>query len=189
MNPWFIFLGAVLLASRVFAGEVTSTCGTNLMLGSFELKDQFNTTQLLVFPRTNLLVLTVADQKGSEQIAAWVRPLKERFPHGLSIEGVADVSRLPLFLRPLVRREFKTKFERPVMLDWSGAVVKQLPCAPDVANVFLMATNGAVLGTFQGAIETNRRAELIGLIETHAVAERSPRIDAERTARRLVTER
>lgn len=167
MNRWLIFFVAGLLASRAFAGEVAPARGPQVTLGSFELKDQHQQSHRFTFPRTNLLILTVADQKGSEQVASWVRPLKERFPHGLPIEGVADLSVVPAFLRPLVRREFRSKFEHPVMLDWSGNLVKQLHCAPAVVNVFAVATNGAVLWVSHGAAETTKLAELFRLIDAH----------------------
>lgn len=189
MSRWSILLGAGLLASRVFAGEVAPAHGTNFTLSSFELKDQHQQTHHFTFPRTNLLVLTVADQKGSAQVAAWVRPLKERFPQGLPIEGVADVSSVPGFLRPLVRREFKTQFEHPVMLDWSGKFVRQLPCAPDAANVFLVATNGTVLRMFQGAVEANKLAVLFRLIEAQGIGAASVDVNAARTMGGVVVDR
>lgn len=160
------------------------------MLAAFELKDQHQQTHRFAFPRTNLLILTVADQKGSEQVASWVRPLKERFPHGLPIEGVADLAIVPAFLRPLVRREFKSQFEHPVMLDWSGNMGKQLYCLPGTVNVFAVATNGAVLWNSRGAAETNKLAELIRLIEVHRIKPATPDFDQAMTAgrRRLTPE-
>jgi hypothetical protein len=165
MKRWVTLIGVALMVGPALAAEDVSTCATNITLGSFELKDQHQRSHHFDFPRTNLFILTVADQKGSEQIAAWVRPLKERFPEGLPIEGVADVSSVPGLLRPLVRREFKNKFERPVMLDWSGDLVKQLNCQPGVANVFAVATNGALLWNSFGAAEANKLAELFRLVE------------------------
>lgn len=165
MNRPLLLLVALVYAKSALAWQPSPAGPTNVMLASFELKDQHQQTHRITFPRTNLMILTVADQKGSKQVAAWVRPLKARFPEGLPIEGVADVSIVPGFLRPLVRREFKSRFEHPVMLDWSGEVVQRLRCAPDVANVFLVATNGAVLWQHCGPVETNRLAELIQLIE------------------------
>jgi hypothetical protein len=165
VKRWVILIGAGLLAGPALMAEDAPSGATNVTLSSFELKDQHQRSHHFDFPRTNLFILTVADQKGSEQIAAWVRPLKERFPEGLPIEGVADVSSVPGLLRPLVRREFKNKFERPVMLDWSGDLVTQLNCQPGVVNVFAIATNGALLWNSFGAAEANKLAELFRLVE------------------------
>lgn len=173
----FSLVLALLAATR--ADEPRGLPQTPLHLDNVELKDQFNETRRLSFPRTNLLVLTVADQQGAKQVAAWVRPLKERFPEGLPIEGVADVSRVPALLRPLVRREFKQQFEHPILLDWSGRVVRQLDCAPEVVNVFAVATNGAVLWTGRGPAETNQLAELMRLLETHHNRQPSPPLEIE----------
>ena len=162
----FLF-GFLLLAVSACGEELPKHSATNLTFRAFELPDQFGELQRITFPRTNLLVITIADHKGSEQVAAWVRPLKERFPDGLPIEGVADVSSVPALLRPLVRREFKKKFNRPVMMDWSGGVVKPLACAPNVANVFVVATNGAVLLRFAGPADAERFVQLFAIVKSH----------------------
>lgn len=184
MKRWVILICATLVVSRALAAEDALYGSTKITLSSFELKDQHQQTHRFTFPCTNLLILTVADQKGSAQVAAWVRPLKERFPHGLPIEGVADLSIVPAFLRPLVRREFKSKFEHPVMLDWSGNLVRKLNCLPGTVNIFAVATNGAVLWNSHGAAETNKLAELIRLIEAHRVGTVPPEFDEAMTAGR-----
>jgi len=184
VKRWFILIAAALVVSRALAVEDALNRSNKITLSSFELKDQHQQTHRFAFPRTNLLILTVADQKGSEQVASWVRPLKERFPDGLPIEGVADLSIVPVFMRPLVRREFKNKFEHPVMLDWSGRVVKLLNCAPEVVNIFAVATNGAVLWTFRGPVETNNLAELLRLIDAHRIEPASPGFNEARTGGR-----
>ena len=45
---------------------------------SIELRDQYDAQQRLTFPTPNVVVLTIADKKGSEQIDGWVAALKAR---------------------------------------------------------------------------------------------------------------
>lgn len=162
----FALLAALLaFAGNTLAAEPTKTAETNLVFRSFELPDQFGVAQRMMFPRTNVMVITVADHKGSEQVADWVRPLKTRFPEHLPIEGVADVSSVPALLRPLVRREFKKRFTRPVMLDWSASVVKPLNCVPQVANVFVVATNGSVLLKLDGTVSEPALTQLFRILD------------------------
>jgi hypothetical protein len=53
----------------VSAGEVTApTTNTSITL---DLRDQFGRMQKLSFPTTNITLLTIADKKGSEQVASW----------------------------------------------------------------------------------------------------------------------
>src|SRR4051794_6077828 len=73
----------------------------------FELKDQHNVTRTYQFPRDKISLLTVADRKGSDQIEAWVRPIKQRYGNRIDIDGVADMSTVPTGLRTLVRNAFK----------------------------------------------------------------------------------
>lgn len=159
-----LFVVALLLAGSCRASEA-ATGRTNFWLSSFALADQSNQPHQVTFPRTNLLVLTVADHKGSQQVESWVRPLKARFPANLAIEGVADVSSVPGLLRPLVQREFKKNFTYPVMLDWSGKVVKPLDCVGDAVNVFAVASSGEVLARFSGPANTNQLAQLVAILE------------------------
>lgn len=138
-------------AAATCAEDETKRAHTNsLRVTTISLPDQYGHQRTFAFPQPGVSVLTVADQKGSEQIAGWVQTLKQRFPEGLPIEGVADVSRVPRLLRPLVRKRFVEKVPHPVMLDWDGKIVNQLFCKPGVANIFLLSTNGAVLMALHG---------------------------------------
>lgn len=130
-----------------------------------ELRDQFEVLRVLVFPTTNLTLLTIADKEGSAQLAAWVTPLKERFPNGLVIEGIADVSAVPRPLRGMVRRQFKKAQSHSVMLDWSGQTTKQFAIAPNQANVLLVDRNGSILKRLAGKATDAAIKELCETIE------------------------
>jgi hypothetical protein len=131
------------------------------------LMDQFNQPQSLVFPQPAISVLTVADRKGSEQITAWVKSLKERLSQGIRIRGVADVSTVPRVLRPFVRKRFAEKFKHPVMLDWEGRLVGQLNPRRRVANVYLLGTNGVVLLALSGEVTTSALEQLAAVIDNN----------------------
>ena len=116
--------------------------------------------------------MDAADHKGSEQIEAWVRPMKKRNSYRIAIEGMADASRVPATLRRLVRRWFKEKFLNPVMLDWTGKVVKRLKPAPSVANIYAVHTNGMVLLNRPGAADEKKLARLFPVLDAHSPAGR-----------------
>lgn len=155
---WLWALGC---AGLLRADESNPCPGTNhLKVMTLSLPDQFGRERTLSFPQPTLSVLTVADQKGAEEITAWVQSLKGQLGVELPIEGVADVARVPRLLRPLVRKRFSEKVKHPVLLDWEGGVVSQLRCQPNTANVFLLSTNGEVLLTLHGAVDVMKLEQL-----------------------------
>ena len=141
----------ITLLSTVLMREVVaqSRAVTNAP-AKIELSDQFEVKQSLVFPTTNLTFLVIADKVGSEQLAAWVSPVKERFGEAAAIVGIADVSAVPRPMRGLVRKKFKKSQAHSVMLDWSGETVKAFACAPERANVFVLDDKGRIVKRLTG---------------------------------------
>ena len=121
-----------------------------------ELHDQFDAPQTLSFPATNVTLLTIADKKGSEQVAGWVAPLKQRFGKRIDIRGLADVSTVPRPLRGMVRMKFRRLHTYPIMMDWSGEAVKAFTYVPDNANVLVLDARGQILKRISG--EANPKA-------------------------------
>lgn len=120
----------LLLAMAASAGELPN---------SIELEDQFGTKHTLQLNTNRIVVLTVADQKGSSQVDAWVVRLKERFGNQIELHGIADIGGAPAFLRGRISRKMKESRKHPVLLDWSGSISKRLEAKPGVANIFLMS--------------------------------------------------
>jgi hypothetical protein len=148
-SPLFILLTAWLVAASAVAGENNRVVPTNAP-ARIELRDQFDWPRALVFPTTNITLLTIADKAGSEQIAAWVAPVKDRFKDAVLIEGIADLSAVPRPLRGLVRSRFQKAQTHPVMLDWSGEVVKSFAVLPDRVNIFVLDEEGKILKRITG---------------------------------------
>lgn len=111
---------------------------------SLELRDQHDAPQRLAFPGTNVVVLVIADKKGSEQIDGWVVAIKTRYAERIELRGLADLGSVPWFLRGKVRTGFQEAITYPVMLDWSGKVSPQFGYQADVANVLVIARDGSI---------------------------------------------
>jgi hypothetical protein len=139
-----------------------------------ELKDQFESPQILAFPSTNLTVLTIADHKGSEQIAGWVAPVKERYGLRVAISGIADVSAVPGWLRGVVRKKFQQRQSYPVMLDWSGDTVKAFAFVKDCVNVFLLDEQGRMLKRFIGEAKPSELEQLYATIDQALAGKQHP---------------
>lgn len=146
-------------------GNPLSATSTNLVCPSFQLHDQFNVLHEFSFPRTNLLILTIADKEGHEQVDGWVQPLKAQFADRIAIAGIADVRGVPGFLRNSIRERFRKVRTHPVMMDWGGAVIKLLPVEKRRANVFVLSPSGVVLFRTGGEANPNAVKTLLATIE------------------------
>lgn len=114
-------------------------------LGSFELADQFGTVHRVAFPREKPLLLLVGDRRGSEEVDAWIDPLKARWGSGAEIAGIADVSGAPRFLRSRIQEGIRKQRPRPLMLDFEGRVTDPLHCMPKTANLLVVDARGRTL--------------------------------------------
>jgi hypothetical protein len=132
---------------------------------SIELHDQYDAPQTLLFPAQKLTVLTIADKKGSEQIAGWVAPLKQRFGTQIDIRGLADVSAVPRPLRPMVRKKFQKVQPFPVMMDWTGETVKAFTYVPDKANILFLNERGQILRRYSGEASPKALQDLRAAIQ------------------------
>ena len=129
-----------------------------------ELQDQYQKLQTLSFPATNVTFLTIADRKGSEQVAGWITGVKARHAGAVDIRGLADVGGVPSFLRGRIRKRFQETILYPVMMDWSGDVCASFRYVSDQANVFIIDRNGSVAGRLSGkATEANLKAAFVAL--------------------------
>ena len=130
-----------------------------------ELRDQYDAPQRLAFPGTNLVVLTLADKKGAEQIDGWVTALKARYAGRIELRGLADVGTVPGWLRGTVRKKFRETRTYPVMMDWSGKVVSELGCQPGLASVLVIGPEGNIHARMAGPAHHAALKELFTVID------------------------
>ena len=155
---------AFLLAGSIHADKLPSSI-TNAP-PSIKLHDQYDAAQFLSFPGTNVVVLTIADKKGSEQIDDWVAALRPRYGGRIEIRGLADVAGVPGFLRGKIRKKFQESRSYPVMLDWTGDVCASFGFQPGVANVLVIARNGNILERVAGPAHESALKQLFQGIDT-----------------------
>jgi hypothetical protein len=136
---------------------------------SIELRDQYDAPQRLTFPATNVVVLTIADKKGSEQIDGWVAALKARYAGRLDIRGLADVRGVPESWHGRVRRRFQEARTYPVMMDWSGTNCARFGFQPGVANVLVIERDGTIGARFTGPVREAALREAFAAADTALV--------------------
>lgn len=118
---------------------------------NFELRDQFGKSLAYRFPKERVSVLTFGDRKGSSQIEGWVRPVYERYGDRVDLHGVAVLTSIPSPFQGFARRQFRSKVEYPVLLDFKGDVSKGYRYEKDRANVYVIDRDGRIALRLTGA--------------------------------------
>ncbi len=129
------------------------------------LFDQFEQPQELAFPRTNVVVLTIADQDGSVQIDAWIAVIKSRYAGRVELRGLAHGGGAPSFLQGRIRRKFQQARPHPVMLDWSGEVCRAFGYEPRVANVLVLDRSGRIRARAAGVATESRQQNIFAAVD------------------------
>ena len=129
-------------------------------LTDFELTDQDAKTRAYRFPKAKVTVMTVADHKGSEQLAPWIQRLHDRYEKRIDIDGVADVSMIPKPFHNMFREAFRKQLTYSVMLDWGGAVVKQFGYVKGVANIYVIDRSGRIVKQVTGPVSDAAEREI-----------------------------
>jgi hypothetical protein len=119
---------------------------------SFALKDQYGTQHAYHFPLARVGILLIADYDGSPDLEAWIRPLYARYQQRVRLEGVAELSAVPGFMRGLVRAFFRKNVTYPVLLDWSGEVAQGYAYEKGEVNVFVLERDGTICLKTIGAV-------------------------------------
>ena len=140
------------LAAGAHASETPAMADAVRLAPAFTLQDQHRTSHRYDFPRPKISVLIFADYAATAQLEAWIQPLYDRYRDAIAIDGVAVLSKAPKLLRGMVRAAFRDRLERPVMLDWSGAVSSDYQYEKGEANLFVIAPNGRMLLKIVGAV-------------------------------------
>jgi hypothetical protein len=137
---------------------VTTVFGETNVAAKIELKDQYDKSHVVSFPREQCSVLTIADRPGSAQLEAWVKPIREKCGERVEILGLADVTGVPRMIRPMVVNYFKDKIEYPVMLDWDGTTVARFGYVRKAALVLVIGPDGEIRHRVTGAADATKLA-------------------------------
>jgi hypothetical protein len=130
-------------------------------LTDFDLTDQDAKPRSYRFPKAKVTVMTVADHKGSDQLAPWIQRIYDRFEKRIDIDGIADVSMIPKPFHNMFREAFRKKLTRSVLLDWGGSVVKQFGYAKGVANIYVIDRGGRIVKQVSGPAADDTAREII----------------------------
>ncbi len=122
---------------------------------SFELHDQFDVPHRLSFPATNVIILAIADRKGSEEVNGWIAALKPLYAGHVDFRGLADLAGVPGLLHARLRARFQETHKYPVMLDWSGNICTQFGYNRGMANILIIGRDGTIRARLCGSANPN----------------------------------
>jgi cytochrome oxidase Cu insertion factor (SCO1/SenC/PrrC family) len=154
-----------LLLLALLALHSAALAAPPVKLTDFELTDQDAKTRSYRFPKAKVTVMTVADHKGSEQLAPWIQRIRDRYDTRIDIDGVADVSIIPKAFHNVFRNAFRKKLTYSVMLDWGGDVVKQFGYTKGVANIYLIDRDGRIVKQMTGPVSDAGAQELFKQVD------------------------
>lgn len=148
----------------VFLLCVTAINGQS-RVSNFGLKNQYDRYVEVNFPSDKPVVLIFGDRKGSGQTAGWSEPIYKKFDGKIYVFGIASLSGVPSYARPLVRRLIKGQTDYPVLLDWGGKVAGSLGYEKQKAMVLLVSKDGTIRSRRSGAATSAELEKLMGQIE------------------------
>lgn len=88
----------------------------------FDLKDQFDRVWRLTDLRGKVVVLMAADQHSGREMKPWGDNLSEAFGATIQLLGLLDLHTYPSFLRIFAAARIRSETDKPMMLDFSGAI-------------------------------------------------------------------
>lgn len=123
---------------------------------AFTLENLKGEKQSFSFPRSKILIIAIADQKGSEDMENWIQPLYDRYTDSVDIQGVAELSAVPKFARGIARGIISGIVKQPIMLDWTGTVSSQFGAQAGVTNVYAINAQGQIIAQGSGAANLDK---------------------------------
>jgi predicted transcriptional regulator len=163
MRQLLLIVLAVMLPVIAPASEERSAL-TNTKATEFTLQDQYEKTISLKQLEGRIVVLIASDKEGKEQNAAWTRAIRDKYADRILVQGIANVSSVPFFLKGKIRNDFRKEGDS-ILLDWKGEVFEAYNLTKGVSNVILIDTRGMIHYRSSGPASPEAVRELFRKIE------------------------
>lgn len=130
----------------------------------FSLLDQYGKQYQIIYPQEKICVFVFADKWGCTQVEGWVRPLYEHYEDTIMILGVAQLTNVPGWLKPMIISIFKRTIKFSVMMDWSGDVCAAYGYPGGKAFVVITDSEGTIRHRVIGKASTDLVEECFEII-------------------------
>jgi len=161
-----------------FASESDTETAEVRRVHSFTLSDQFKKEHTQVFPGKRVIVLALADRKGSKQLEDWITPFYKRYEEQIDIYGVANLKGVPKVMKPLLRKLFRKGLDYPVMMDWSGEVCKALSYDAGKANILILCPKGVIRHRINGKVTEKDLQACFSKVDELLKADEASKLDS-----------
>ncbi len=148
-----------ILIVMAFLLPVLAESGTvvNAKAPGFSLPDQRDNQITLSKLEGRVVVLVASDKEGMKLNPAWRKAIADRYGDRVLRQGVADVRKVPFFLKGSYKRDFQ-KDPESIILDWKGELFTAFGLRENVSNIVLIDKKGYVRylhsgGAEQGAVD------------------------------------
>lgn len=138
---------AVAIAVLVAAPAAALTVGSPAP--PFDLKDQFDRPWRMTDLRGRVVVLMAADQHSGQGMRPWGDNLSEAFGTKIQLLGLLDLHSYPSFLRPFVAARIRSETDKPMMLDFSGAMGTAYEVSSRYPVIVVIDRLGIVRGVYK----------------------------------------
>jgi hypothetical protein len=118
----------------------------------FSLPDQRDRQISLRQMEGMVIVLVASDKEGMKQNPLWRKAIVDRYGERVLVQGVADVRKVPFFLKGSYKRDFQQNPDS-IILDWKGEIFKAYGLAENVSNIVLIDKKGYVQYLHSGSAE------------------------------------
>ena len=156
-----------LLIVMMFMLQLTSARAENAInekAMDFTLQDQYEKMISLRQYEGRIVVLIASDKEGSPQNAGWTKAIKDKYADRIMVQGIADVSSVPFFLKGKIRNDFK-KDGDSILLDWKGDVFRAFGFAKEASNIVLIDGLGVIRHRSTGSASPEAVQELFKKID------------------------
>jgi predicted transcriptional regulator len=124
----------------------------NAKAPDFTLPDQRDHQVSLHQLEGKVIARVASDKEGMKENPAWRKTIADRYGERVFIQGIADVRKVPFFLKGSYKRDFQ-KNPDSIILDWKGEIFNAYGLAEDVSNIVLIDKKGYVHYLHSGSAE------------------------------------
>jgi len=132
----------------------------------FELKDQFDSTYTHQDFEDQVLIAVLSDKKGSDYNERWSLAILDSLGEDkdkVRFLPVADMRKVPFFVRGLVKKFFPKDPAVWILLDWKGEFAKTYEQVEKNCNIILFDRNSDVV--YQTAVTEMDKEELAVIVD------------------------
>ena len=158
---WFLLIALICILPLTSA-RAENAIGEKAI--EFTLQDQYEKTVSLKQYEGRIVVLIASDKEGKAQNSVWAKAIRDKYADRVVVQGIADVSSVPFFLKGKIRSDFK-KDPESILLDWKGEVFKAYDITTGVSNVILIDKYGMIRNRSTGSASPEAVQELFKKID------------------------